>query len=590
MWLASFFTFLLVIHAVAAAPTLEELRARIATDRLAGLAEGWAALEAGWFDDQPDARRSLLWFMGGAALGGADDAALERVVDLLNELAADDPVAGSLAGFLRGSRLLSLGQQGEGLVEMLQAANAVIGIDDPAIQRIASGELCRGYTQARRLEQALTHCQRQTSLAGETDDPPALAAAEHAEAIVLSYQGEHRQAAELWRSARRRFHDAGMPELSSRLSGSLAAALLELSEYDQALEMAKEAHEQALAGGSPTSIAMTGEYVGSALLGLRRYEESVAVLERALASLEGISYPGIERSVLRALKVAQTAIHGEYDPRVAELGARLDALMTTHPPAPELVETIDQLEAIVRERTLDLRIRQLEREAELRTLALETATREAAQREAVVRNQRRAMAYAGVAVGALIAATLALVLLLRSQRRLASSLHAQAYQDALTGLPNRRAFTERAAELIDDSGPGARTHSLMIIDLDHFKRVNDQGGHPLGDDVLVSTAHCLRELVPGLAMVARLGGEEFAVLCPDSGLSQARALAEQLCRAVAGQHFELGGQPLRVTASIGVASLSTDDHRSLSDWMKQADQALYAAKSAGRNRVESQPD
>jgi len=504
----------------AAPPTLEALRARIASDRVIGLAEGWQALEAGWFDDQPEAQRSLLWFMGGAAVGGADDPALERIVTLLDGLGEADPIAASLAGFLRGSRLLSLGQEGEGLIEILQAANAVIEIDDPGIQRIASGELCRGYTMAGRLDQALVQCRRQTHLIRALDDPPALAAAEHAEAVVLSYQGDHRQAAALWRSARERFSAVGMPELASRLAGSLATALLELGEYSEAFAMAAEAHQAALASGSPTSIALTGEYLGSALIGLGRHEEAVAVLEQSLAALSGISFPQIESSVLRAL-------------------------------------------------------------------ALEVAARESEQREAALRSQRKVTLFAVLALAALIVASIALALLLRSQRRLSSSLHAQAYRDPLTKLANRRAFTERATALVkSDSGSG-KTHCLMIVDLDHFKRINDQGGHPLGDDVLVSTARCLIEVAPSGTMVARLGGEEFAVLCPDTDAEAALALAEKLRQAIARLQVELDGKPLQVTASIGIANLSGSAGHDLSSWMKRADLALYAAKSDGRNRVET---
>ena len=571
----------------AAPPTLEALRARIASDRVIGLAEGWQALEAGWFDDQPEAQRSLLWFMGGAAVGGADDPALERIVTLLDGLGEADPIAASLAGFLRGSRLLSLGQEGEGLIEILQAANAVIEIDDPGIQRIASGELCRGYTMAGRLDQALVQCRRQTHLIRALDDPPALAAAEHAEAVVLSYQGDHRQAAALWRSARERFSAVGMPELASRLAGSLATALLELGEYSEAFAMAAEAHQAALASGSPTSIALTGEYLGSALIGLGRHEEAVAVLEQSLAALSGISFPQIESSVLRALVRALGEMDGVDPERLAAQEERLEAIVLRHPPSSAQAETIDQLESAVRQRTLDLRIRELERKAELRALALEVAARESEQREAALRSQRKVTLFAVLALAALIVASIALALLLRSQRRLSSSLHAQAYRDPLTKLANRRAFTERATALVkSDSGSG-KTHCLMIVDLDHFKRINDQGGHPLGDDVLVSTARCLIEVAPSGTMVARLGGEEFAVLCPDTDAEAALALAEKLRQAIARLQVELDGKPLQVTASIGIANLSGSAGHDLSSWMKRADLALYAAKSDGRNRVET---
>lgn len=588
--LATGLTMLTVGSVQAASPTLEELRVRIASDRLAGLAEGWEALEAGWFEEQPEARRSLLWFMGGAALGGADDLALERIVELLSGMGEADPVAASLAGFLRGSRLLRLGQEGEGLVEILQAANALIEIEDSGIQRIASGELCRGYTMAGRLDQALVQCRRQTRLLADLDDPPALAAAEHAEAIVLSYQQQHREAALLWRSARERFRAAGMPELANRLAGSLATALLELGEYAEALDLASEAHRAALASASPTSIAMTGEYVGSALIGLGRYEQAVAVLEQSLQALAGISYPQIERSILLALIEALEAQEDTSEERLAALEDRLEKMVFRQAPSPEQSQTIEQLESMVRQRTLDLRIRELEQEAELRALALETAARESEQREAALRSQRKVSLFAMLAIVALVVASVFLLLLLRSQRQLSASLHDQAYRDALTRLPNRRAFSEAASALLAKRRDDDSVHTLMIVDLDHFKRINDQGGHPLGDDVLVATSQGLLEVAPDSALVARLGGEEFAILCPETDLESALSLAESLRKAIGRLSFELNGKPMQVTASIGLATLAGDSERSLSNWMKRADLALYAAKSGGRNRVERHQD
>lgn len=566
---------------------LEAFRLRIATDRAAGLAEGRAALESGVFGNDPASRRTLLWYMGGAAVGGADDAALERILGELHALAreSDDAFSDSLAGFLRGARLLDLGEVGEGLVEVLRAANAVADREDPLIQRTTAGELCRSYAAASRLDQALLHCRRHTRAAQESGDEAALARAEYLEASVRSYRGEHAEAVALWDSARQRFLRLGLKGLADRTAGSLASDLINQGDFAAALRMAQVALQAAEESGSAVSIAIASGYSGSALVGLGRSNEAIPVLERALSALARIEHPTVEGNLLRVLMQALEAVEGTASPRLQEADARLQALQIQREPSPEQSDTIAAIEEQVRQRTLDLRIRELEREAELKALALEAARREAEQQQAALRNQRTVTWLAVLASAALLIALLAVGLLLRAQRRLAASLHAQAYRDALTGLPNRRAFTERASQLLADPQARMQAHSLMLVDLDHFKSINDRGGHPLGDEVLIATGLCLQREAPASAQVARLGGEEFAVLCPGLAGESALALADRLCRAIAAQTFSLRGEPLRVTASIGLAEQPSASSRGLAAWMKAADQAMYRAKAEGRNRV-----
>ena len=570
---------------------LDAFRLRIAADRSAGLAEGRAALDAGAFADDPAGRRTLLWYMGGAAVGGADDAELDRITAELRALAdaSGDTYAASLAGFLRGSRLLDLGEVGEGLVEVLRAANAVADSEDPLVQRTAAGELCRGYAAAARLEQALTHCRRHTRIAHESGDEAALARAEYLEASVRSYRGEHAEAAILWQRARERFLRLGLTALADRTAGSLASDLISQGDFEAALPMAQVALEAAQAGGSAVSIAIASGYVGSALLGLDRHTEAAVVLERGLSTLDGIEHPTVEANLVQALVEAYEAGTQPESGRIASLRERLVALQFLREPSPEQSDAIAAMETEVRQRGLDLRIRELEREAELKAAALEAARRESERQAESLRDQRLVTALAVVASLALLAALIAVALLLRAQRRLAASLHAQAYRDALTGLPNRRAFSERAAQLLCDTKARAQTHGLMLVDLDHFKSINDRGGHPLGDAVLVETARCLQREAPRGALVARLGGEEFAVLCPGLDGAAARAAAERLCQAIAAQRFSLQEEPLQVTASIGVALQAPGSEQSLPAWMKAADQAMYRAKADGRNRVAFDP-
>jgi len=156
--------------------------------------------------------------------------------------------------------------------------------------------------------------------------------------------------------------------------------------------------------------------------------------------------------------------------------------------------------------------------------------------------------------------------------------------DCLTGLPNRHAFLEQAdgARLLAQrqrTGLG-----LLMIDIDHFKQINDRWGHASGDEALVVFARTARHLLREHETIGRLGGEEFALLLPGADLDAAVQAAERLRRAIREATIITSGPTYRMTVSIGVVVL--DPHEDLGGAMARADHALYAAKRAGRDRVE----
>jgi diguanylate cyclase (GGDEF)-like protein len=166
--------------------------------------------------------------------------------------------------------------------------------------------------------------------------------------------------------------------------------------------------------------------------------------------------------------------------------------------------------------------------------------------------------------------------------------HEEVYQlathDALTELCNRRHFLELLDKEIARAERHGRTLALAIVDVDHFKRVNDEHGHIAGDGVLKQIAEVLRTHVRGEDVAARIGGEEFAVLLPEESPAAARAFAERLREAIAATPFAPGGEARRMTVSIGLAGLSAA-RTSRTALMRAADEALYAAKDGGRNLV-----
>jgi diguanylate cyclase (GGDEF)-like protein/PAS domain S-box-containing protein len=158
--------------------------------------------------------------------------------------------------------------------------------------------------------------------------------------------------------------------------------------------------------------------------------------------------------------------------------------------------------------------------------------------------------------------------------------------DHLTGIANRRMLFEAAEIELARWRRAPRPLTLLMLDADHFKTINDRFGHPAGDAVLCSLAAALTSTFRECDIVARVGGEEFAVLLPSTSVQGALAVATRLLSVVAGQTLEIEGHRIQYTVSGGVASMEADV-TGFDALMKRADRALYAAKSAGRNRVQS---
>ena len=176
-----------------------------------------------------------------------------------------------------------------------------------------------------------------------------------------------------------------------------------------------------------------------------------------------------------------------------------------------------------------------------------------------------------------------------SERREASEQHRLATAcDHLTGIANRRAFFEAAEREMARHKQSPRPLSLVLFDADHFKAVNDTYGHPAGDEVLCHLAKLLMSTFRQVDVVARVGGEEFAVLLPSTDLQTALKIANRLRENVASQVVEVDGVKIRFTVSGGVASMD-ESISGLDTLMKLADKALYQAKASGRNRIQAYP-
>lgn len=171
-----------------------------------------------------------------------------------------------------------------------------------------------------------------------------------------------------------------------------------------------------------------------------------------------------------------------------------------------------------------------------------------------------------------------------------AQLFASATTDFLTGLLNRRYFFELAHTELERTRRYARPQACLMLDIDHFKTINDRYGHALGDKVLVAFAQTLKRGLRQEDMVARFGGEEFVVVLPEQSLSEALMTANRLKEQIAQMQIEQSAAtaPLSITVSVGVSVLQPSESTTLDELIMRADNALYRAKAGGRNRVESE--
>ncbi|MVA97194.1 diguanylate cyclase [Nitratireductor sp. CAU 1489] len=163
------------------------------------------------------------------------------------------------------------------------------------------------------------------------------------------------------------------------------------------------------------------------------------------------------------------------------------------------------------------------------------------------------------------------------------TLEQAALTDGLTGMQNRRYFDDALREYLHEFRRIGKPIGLMILDLDHFKSVNDTHGHDVGDEVLRAVAGCLRDFTRYHDVAARLGGEEFAVVAPNMDQELLAKLAERIRKAISGLTVVSGNIRLKVTTSVGIAIW--DGKETAEDFFRRADRLLYQAKRMGRNRV-----
>jgi diguanylate cyclase (GGDEF)-like protein len=531
----------------------------------------------------PRQERDLLWLMGTSAVNINDETGLAEAELRLDSLAAARhyDFAAASSGFLRSRHLIANGT-GEGISEALRAAARVQGDTDPDVIAWARYNLCDAYAMSQKARSAMSLCEQAIDAYRGTGDTWGLAEAENDQGVNYANLGQTTEAVRLYQSARRRFGSLGAQQMVVMVGDNLAQMYLKLGRVKEALALSQASLAQEQVAGRISDALVSRTDIARDYAALGQSELALATISAAVADARAAKMDGM---VPDLLDVRSQLVEQAGHPRQALVDAREVIRLLGERNATAQRADVASLESRYAAREKELRIQTLEHQNSLQRMALLTAQAQDAEHD---ESQRRealvSLVTKGVALATLLIAGL-LCLLLRAQRRYAAELRVQALRDPLTGIDNRRAFMQRASTLLGDKHPLREPHVLMLIDFDHFKHINDSAGHPQGDRVLAMVAEYLSAAVAQVGHVARIGGEEFAVLCPRLNASTALRLAETLRAGVAALPMPADVPVANITVSIGVALFDGERCFDLGSWMRAADAALYSAKSYGRDRV-----
>ena len=491
---------------------------------------------------------------------------MDKAVAVL-ENAAQPHIFG-IALMIRGSLLSEVGEQAKALLDFRRARTAFreAGIDhetDALLRRLAiayrrigdwaHAEQYFNESMARMEErrdwQRVTGVLIQLGHLHEESDAPEKARAAFGRAIAMAT--EH-----------------GYDELAGAARLGLATVQLAQGQHDDALASLEQARAGFAKAGTPRHDDMLLLLTGQALAGKGRHREALSIYRQALPLVQR---SGNERYLAR--------LHQLLAASEEALGRNAEALAS--------FKRYSELQASL-QRKMQLEQNQLlAYEHEARTRALENNRLRAesgAQRQHVATLERaRRWQTAALSLGALLIVVLVLAIVL--QRRHSRRLRALAMTDSLTGAASRVDIDRSTDRALVRAARSGAPLSVLVLDLDHFKSINDCHGHTAGDAVLRAATAAWQAHLREYDALGRIGGEEFVMVCANAPLATAQAIAERLLQATRSLRLPDIDPELRVTVSIGLAEAQAGDTRDT--LFARADDALYRAKALGRDRVES---
>jgi diguanylate cyclase (GGDEF)-like protein len=363
------------------------------------------------------------------------------------------------------------------------------------------------------------------------------------------------------------FEQLDNPRGIAYAADNIAKALVYLGRVDEALSFHERSLELRREVGDTSGVVNSLLTAADAMLATDRPKEALARLSEAESVLpDGLS--GHQREIIRR----QVEAHERLEDYEAAFRAQQRLLSLNDAQAAEdLATRVEQLQQT-------FRAEQLEQE-----LALQRARAEVSEQRA--RRQRLISTASIISVVLLLLVLGLLYSRYRLGRRVSHTLDQAARTDSLTGLSNRRDMTERIDEAILKRNEDNEPASLIMADIDSFKRINDTLGHQVGDQVLVHVAQLIRVQLRGVDITARWGGEEFLILLPGTREDGARCVSESLRRIIGESPPQLNGRSLSLTMTFGVTEI--EPGATFNDLIKRVDDAMYMGKSRGKNQVVS---
>jgi diguanylate cyclase (GGDEF)-like protein len=528
---------------------------------------GLALLAAGDMSDLAVRMRTVRALVS-TNVGGIDAATVEltRVIDAIG---TDRPLA--MGCLLRDRGWLNFrdGNPDQALDDLLRAYALLRRNASREETMVAAGRLSMAQFSVRDYPQALLLVDETIAFFREQKAQIRLATALDRRSAILKAAGRLDEAL-LAADEALRIHDSIGDRVGTGLSQMrMCGVLIERN----ALKDAGEWCDRAEATLSQTSGMDDNDYRtlaalrGRLYLALGRSKEAVAQFDRAIAP--GGAQPADDIAELYELRSRAHAAIGDYPAAFNDQGEYLRRMREQG--------TLDRIREVAQ-----LRV-QFENDQEKQKIALlEKDNKLAEERLTSQQRTTQLVAIAGL-TGLVTAFFLGYALL--SNRRHRAELIRLAERDELTGLLNRRAIVRKAVEYLSRARESRGTLVIGLIDLDHFKSINDRFGHAVGDQLLQRLAIALRTALHTREVFGRYGGEEFLVLFPDATMDQAREASERLRTTLRDHGLHIDDQDVRVTLSLGLASYESGDV--LFDQVaRRADIALYVAKTQGRDRVE----
>ena len=400
---------------------------------------------------------------------------------------------------------------------------------------------------------------------------------------INSGSGNLDAAVEAYQQALRIGRDTGLVGLQATALNNLGDSYLIRKDYAKAEALARSAKAKFQEAGELGGVATAQSNLGFSLMGQGRIKEGAAEVQSALKFMHESMARADEEAILEELArmYAQAGLHREAYDTIREQ-QRIAKDLFSADRAKSVATLQEQFDSVQREKQIEL----LARENSLKDAEL---------------NNRRLQQIVTI-LGAVVTVMVGIFmfLLYRKVRKANQKLYEANKQleilsvrDPLTGLYNRRSFLELMKQRASTSGTGRRedanTDGLMILDIDHFKHINDTLGHAGGDTVLVEIAKRLRSIVRDSDMVMRWGGEEFLVYSPKANAGHLKNLAQRVLKVIGEAPIDVNGQSLQVTVTGGFLSLPfsglTEEECNWEKAMQIADMALYLGKVNGRNRA-----